>query len=171
MEFDDVEVPAWFWQVIDAAGHRLDALEAWLMHQPKDVVVAYGQAYVVASADLVENYFADGVLVDDHVWSEDSTQDLCTWIVGQGRALWARVASRDLALSDAAQIYLGRVPGSVPWALDASGAVTTKSPWRIETTVYWNRFDEELLDVLNSDEIVFGGPPDVEPESLPVLSS
>ena len=170
MDFEDPEIPAWFWPVIDAAGHRLDVLEAWLTNQPKDVVVAYGQAYIVAAADLVENYFADGVLVDGDVWSEDSTQDLCTWVVGQGRALWARVASGDLPLSDAAQIYLGRVPGTVPWTLDASGVATTKSPWRIECTVYWNRFDEELLEVLNSNEILFGGPPDVEPESLPVVA-
>jgi hypothetical protein len=72
-------------------------------------------------------------------------------------------------VSDAAQIYLGRVQGGMPWALDASGATTTESPWRIEATVYWNRFDEELLEVLNSNEILFGGPPDVEPESLPVV--
>ncbi|MFI5911350.1 hypothetical protein [Dactylosporangium sp. NPDC051541] len=169
MDFSDPEIPAWFWLVIDAAGHRLDVLESWLMQQPKDVVVAYGQAYVVAAADLVEGYFADGVLVDAEVWSEDSTEDLCTWIVGQGRELWARVASGDLPLSDAAQIYLGRVPGSVPWAPDASGASIVKSPWRIEGTVYWNRFDEELLTVLNSNEILFGGPPDVEPDSLPSL--
>jgi hypothetical protein len=46
MDFEDPEIPAWFWPVIDAAGHRLDVLEAWLTNQPKDVVVAYGQAYV-----------------------------------------------------------------------------------------------------------------------------
>jgi hypothetical protein len=169
MDFNDPEIPAWFWQVIDAAGHRLDVLEAWLMNQPKDVVVAYGHAYVVAAGDLVEGYFADGVLVDAAVWSEDATQDLCTWVVGQGRALWARVASGDLPLSDAAQIYLGRAPGSVPWALDESGATTIKSPWWIEGTVYWNRFEEELHEVLNSNEILFGGPPDAEPEALPVV--
>ncbi|GLK99256.1 hypothetical protein [Dactylosporangium matsuzakiense] len=79
------------------------------------------------------------------------------------------VASGDLPLSGAAEIYLGRAPGSVPWALDASGTTIVKSPWRIEGTVYWNRFDEELLAVLNSDEILFAGPPDVEPEALPSL--
>jgi hypothetical protein len=56
MDFSDPEVPDWFWLVIDAAGHRLDVLRAWLMNQPKDVVVAYGHAYEVAAADLVEGY-------------------------------------------------------------------------------------------------------------------
>jgi hypothetical protein len=53
----------------------------------------------------------------------------------------------------------------VPWALDESGATTKKSPWRLEDTVYWNRFDDELAI---SDDVLFGGPPDVEPGSLPV---
>jgi hypothetical protein len=167
--FSDPGIPAWFWLVIDAAGRRVDVLEAWLMTQPREVVVAYGQAYVAAAADLVEGYFADGVVVEGAVWSEDSTQDLCTWVVGQGRALWARVASGDLPLADAARVYLGRVPGSVAWALDGSGAAAVKSPWRIEGTIYWDRFGEELAEVLSSSEILFGGPPDAEPASLPVV--
>jgi len=45
------------------------------------------------------------------------------------------VESLPLPLADAAQIYLGRIPGAVRWASDEGGASTRASPWRTEMTV------------------------------------
>ncbi|MFF7454487.1 hypothetical protein [Kitasatospora sp. NPDC008115] len=143
-------VPAWFWDVLEATRPRLSALESWLGSQPREVLEAFALAYESAADSLAD--FAEGVSVDGDVWSEDSTEDLCLWVVGQGRGLWGAVIAGDLGLEAAAQLYLGRAaPDQVaPWDGEVSNPEHRgyQSPGAIAHGVHRSRFGEDLHERL-----------------------
>ncbi|MFE7560128.1 hypothetical protein [Kitasatospora sp. NPDC057500] len=153
MEPDPDPVPAWFWDVLEAARPRLPALELWLGSQPRSVLEAFALAYESAADSLAD--FAEGVSVDGDVWSEDSTEDLCLWVVGQGRALWGAVIAGELGLEEAAQLYLGCAPLApdrvVPWDEEVSAPEHKgyQSPGAIAYGVYRSRFGEDLHERLD----------------------
>lgn len=127
-------VPDWFWEVLEATRPRLSALELWLGSQPREILEAFALAYESAADSLAD--FSEGVSVDGDVWSEDSTEDLCMWVVGQGCGLWNSVIAGEVRLEEVAQMYLGRarlLPDCVvPWAEDVStrstGATSLPGP-------------------------------------------
>ncbi|MER5619201.1 hypothetical protein [Streptomyces sp. NPDC002215] len=141
-------VPDWFWEVLEATRPRLSALELWLESQPREVLEAFALAYESAADSLAD--FSEGVSVDGDVWSEDSTEDLCMWVVGQGCGLWSSVIAGEVQLEEAAQMYLGRTrpfPDCVvPWDEDVSDPEHKgyQSPWTIVHGIYRTRFAEEL---------------------------
>ncbi|MER6360478.1 hypothetical protein [Kitasatospora sp. NPDC001527] len=145
-------VPEWFWDVLEATRPRLSALEAWLGSQPREVLEEFALAQLEAAEALAD--FAEGVIVDGDGWSEDSTEDLCLWVVGQGRAFWQRVVTGELGLDEAARAYLGRTPplpeGTVAW----DGVVADpehrgyQSSAAIVHGVYRTRFGEDLAERL-----------------------
>ncbi|MEE1736537.1 hypothetical protein PUR49_08490 [Streptomyces sp. BE147] len=97
--------PDWFWDVLDATRPRLSALEAWLQAQPRRILEEFALAYLDAAESLTD--FSEGVRVDGADWSEDSTEDLCLWVVGQGHRFWYAVITGEWELAEAAQVYLG----------------------------------------------------------------
>ncbi|MEU9927717.1 hypothetical protein ACH4F3_22975 [Streptomyces anulatus] len=113
---------------------------------------AFALAYASAAESLAD--FSEGVSVDGDVWSEDSTEDVCMWVVGQGYGLWNSVVVGELRLEEVAQMYLGRAPllpeGVAPW----DGVVSDpehrgyQSPGTIVHGVYRTRFAEELHERL-----------------------
>ncbi|WP_406088236.1 hypothetical protein [Kitasatospora purpeofusca] len=148
----------WFWEVLESTRPRLSALESWLESQPREVLEAFALAYESAAESLAD--FSDGVSVDGDVWSEDSTEDLCMWVVGQGRGLWSSVVVGDRPLEDVARTYLGRaplLPDGVPlWDEEVSdpGHRGYQSPGAIVHGVYRTRFAEDLHERLGG---MFGG--------------
>ncbi|MFF7589287.1 hypothetical protein ACFZCK_17545 [Kitasatospora purpeofusca] len=120
--------------------------------QPREVLEAFALAYGSAAESLAD--FSDGVSVDGDVWSEDSTEDLCMWVVGQGRGLWSSVVAGDLRLEEAAPMYLGRAPllpeGAAPWDGEVSDPEHRgyQSPGAIVHGVYRTRFAEDLHERL-----------------------
>ncbi|MFB7676710.1 hypothetical protein ACFC26_35420 [Kitasatospora purpeofusca] len=141
-----------FWEVLESTRPRLSALESWLGSQPREVLEAFALAYESAAESLAD--FSEGVRVDGEVWSEDSTEDLCLWVVGQGRGLWSPVVVGDLPLEEAARMYLGRsplLPDIVePWDGEVSdpGHRGYQSPGTIVHGVYRTRFAEDLHERL-----------------------
>ena len=78
--------PDWFWNILDSTRPSLAALEAWLVNAPKKRLEQFASAYELAAHSLRDYW--DGPLVDGIQYSEDDTEDLCNWIVAQGRELW-----------------------------------------------------------------------------------
>ncbi|MGW2183793.1 hypothetical protein ACWCXX_38535 [Streptomyces sp. NPDC001732] len=150
MESD--HVPDWFWEVLETTRPRLSALESWLGSQRREVLEDFALAYLDAAETLVD--FSEGVSVDGDIWSEDSTEDLCMWVVGQGRGLWQLVTAGKLSLEEVAQAYLGRTPllpaGAAPWdgVVTGPGHRGYQSPEAIVYGVYRTRFAEELSERL-----------------------
>ncbi|MFD7916329.1 hypothetical protein ACFV30_37430 [Streptomyces sp. NPDC059752] len=148
METEDV--PGWFWEVLDTARPSLSALES----QPRAVLEGYALAYLEAAKSLID--FSEGVTVDGEVWSEDSTEDLCMWVVGQGRAFWRSTVEEAWELPDAAQAYLGR-PSPLMWEVtqwDAQVLRPEHTGYRCPGTlvhgVYRTRFGQDLYERLTA---------------------
>ncbi|MFF4426331.1 hypothetical protein ACFY04_37145 [Streptomyces sp. NPDC001549] len=148
METEDV--PGWFWEVLDTARPSLSALESWLESQPRGVLEGYALAYLEAAESLID--FSEGVTVDGEVWSEDSTEDLCMWVVGQGRVFWRSTVEGAWELPDAAQAYLGR-PSPLMWEVtqwDAQVLRPEHTGYRCPGTlvhgVYRTRFGQDLYE-------------------------
>ncbi|MFE6871298.1 hypothetical protein ACFVFS_32665 [Kitasatospora sp. NPDC057692] len=147
------EVPDWFWDVLEEARPRLSALELWLESRPREVLEAFALAYEAAADALAD--FADGVCVEGDAWSEDDTEDLCLWVVGQGRGLWGSVVSGERSLEDAARLYLGRAPRPsdrvVRWDAEVANPEHRgyQSPGGIAHGVYRSRFAEDLQERLD----------------------
>ncbi|MGW0958484.1 hypothetical protein ACWD4K_05470 [Streptomyces gelaticus] len=145
-------VPDGFWEVLEATRPRLSALELWLESHSREALEAFALAYESAAESLAD--FSEGVSVDGDVWSEDSTEDLCMWVVGQGYELWSSVVVGELRLEEVAQMYLGRAPllpeGVAPWDGDVSDPEHRgyQSPGAIVHGVYRTRFAEELHERL-----------------------
>lgn len=146
------EIPEWFWEVLDATRPRLSALASWLESQPREVLEAYALAYGAAMCSLAD--FSQGVRVDGVVWSEDDTEDLCAWVVGQGRGFWHPTVAGQRDLAEVAQAYLGRVsPFSAevtPWDTGVSNPEHRgyQSPGAIVQGVYRTCFAQSLHDRL-----------------------
>ncbi|WP_242426957.1 MULTISPECIES: hypothetical protein [unclassified Streptomyces] len=105
-------------------------------------------AYLDAAESLID--FSEGVLVDGEAWSEDSTEDLCMWAVGQGRLFCHALATGESELAEAAQAFLGRaspLSGDVTkWDPEVSDPEHQgyQSPDAIVYGVYRTRFAEDL---------------------------
>ncbi|GAA2328886.1 hypothetical protein [Dactylosporangium salmoneum] len=144
-------IPDWFWSALAAARPSLAALEAWLEAQPREVVERFAAAYDAAAGELVDDY-SDGVEVDGIVWSEDSAEDLCAWVVGQGRDFWGRVVDGTWSLAEVADAYLDRPSplgaAAVRWdtAVSHPDHRGYQAPWAIAYGVYRTRFGEELTE-------------------------
>ncbi|MER6499294.1 hypothetical protein ABT218_07855 [Streptomyces sp. NPDC001455] len=147
------QVPDWFWEVLDATRPRLSALEAWLESQPREILEGFASAYLDAAESLID--FSEGVTVDGGVWSEDSTEDLCMWVVGQGRGFWDSVVTGEWELAEAAQAYLGRaspLSGEVTqWDQEVSAPEHRgyQSPDALVHGVYRTRFAQDLYGWLS----------------------
>jgi len=94
--------PDWFWNILDSTRPSLAALEAWLVNAPKKRLEQFASAYELAAHSLRDYW--DGPLVDGIQYSEDDTEDLCNWIVAQGRELWQRVRAGDIDIGRVASI-------------------------------------------------------------------
>ncbi|WP_328954217.1 hypothetical protein [Kitasatospora purpeofusca] len=133
-----------FWEVLESSRPRLSALESWLGSQPWEVLEWFALAYESAAESLAD--FSEGVSVDGEVWSEDSTGDLCLWVVGQGLGLWSSVVVGDLPLEEVARMYLGRAPLPPDVVTPWDGEVS--DPGTIDHGVYRTRFAEDLHERL-----------------------
>src|SRR5713226_10200850 len=96
------EPPEWFWRVLDSTRPDLQRLEAWLETASKEQVEQFAHAFEIAAAAVCD--FWDGPEVDGVVYSEDDTEDLCKWVVGQGRDLWKSVVDGDRTLANVARL-------------------------------------------------------------------
>ncbi|MFJ9696105.1 hypothetical protein [Kitasatospora sp. NPDC101183] len=144
---DAAGAPDWFWDALEAARPRLTALEAWLVAQPRETLEEFARVFEDAAGELAD--YSEGVSVDGLVWSEDATEELCWWVVGQGRAFWRSVATGDVGLGEAAQAYLGRTQAAVVWDETVLGPEHRgyQSPGDLVYGVYRSRFGVYMEDL------------------------
>lgn len=152
----DFQVPDWFWDAIEATRPHVAALEAWLVAEPKATVEQFALHYDIAAPELAD--YSCGIEVDGMGWSEDDMEDLCRWIVGQGRAYWQSVIDGDRTLLAAARTFLD---DANHWNSEVSDPAHRgyQSPGGIARGVYWSQFGEMMDDVI--------GDPDYRPASPP----
>nr|BFE62418.1 hypothetical protein GCM10020063_069440 [Dactylosporangium thailandense] len=100
-----VEVSDRFWDVLESHGRSQARLVGWLREASEDEIVDYQGSFEAAAEELADYW--DGPVVDGVQYSEDDTEDLCLWIVGEGRESWdaARVD-----FEGAIRRYLARDP-------------------------------------------------------------
>ena len=106
------------WEQLESHGRDQAGLVAWLRAAPAEEIVAFQAAYELAAEELADYW--DGPEVGGVQYSEDDTEDLCHWIVAQGRTAW-EAARTDFP--GAIGRYLARdrddpwVPGAAAYAV------------------------------------------------------
>ncbi|WP_432987412.1 DUF4240 domain-containing protein [Dactylosporangium sp. CA-233914] len=116
-----MDVPDRFWNVLEAHAPSTQRLTAWLRGASEDEIVAFQLAYELAAEEITDYW--DGPVVDGVPYSEDDTEDLCQWIVAQGRPAWEAARSGPAGLTEAIRRYVERdlddawIPGSVAHAI------------------------------------------------------
>ena len=142
-------IPEWFWSLIEAAkpslvllGERLEALSRTEIEQ-------WQQAYELAAEAIVP--YGDGPDMGGEVGvlSEDGTEDLCKWIVSQGRGLWQqepRPTRPEVVGSSYWRADQGVVPEYPPWSTTVANPEYRgyQDPSYIAYPIYRARFDAEL---------------------------
>jgi hypothetical protein len=137
--------PDWFWNILDSTRPSLAALETWLVNAPKEQLEEFANVYELAAQSLCDYW--DGPLVDNLQYSEDDTEDLCNWVVSQGRELWQRVRAGDIDIGCVASIlskgefHLLPVP-TEQWSTEVSNPKHRgyQDPALIAMGVYFTRF-------------------------------
>ena len=91
-------MPELLWTVIENSKPSLQRLADWLESASREDVERFALTYEWAAQEIAEYW--QGPLVDDVQYSEDDTEDLCNWIVSQGRKLWGQAVSEEIDLAD-----------------------------------------------------------------------
>ncbi|MFG2044596.1 DUF4240 domain-containing protein [Dactylosporangium sp. NPDC048998] len=97
------QMPDRFWSVLESHARNQDSLVSWLRRASADEIVAYQLAYEQAAEEIADYW--DGPVVDGVPYSEDDTEDLCKWVVAQGREAWVAACSD---LGEAVRRYTAR---------------------------------------------------------------
>jgi len=148
-DFEEAELPDWFWDAIEATKPNVAALEAWLLAAPKHTVEEFGYHYETASLELAE--YSSGIQIGDLSFSEDDMEDLCHWIVSQGRAYWQSVIDGERTLHEAAD-PAGFAANHWNSAVSDPAHRGYQSPSGIAHGVYWSRFGEYLDEVIDDPD-------------------
>ena len=148
------EILEWFWTVLESARPDLGRLASWLEAATRTEIEAFTRKFSEAK-EAVANY-SDGVQVDGTVFSEDSMEDLCEWIVAQGRDFWEAAVSGGTDLAELAREYLAEESGraaSRAWDASALGEKYRgyRSAYYLAFGVYRARFDADLYDAICGD--------------------
>ncbi|WP_194923311.1 hypothetical protein [Catenulispora pinisilvae] len=133
---EDGEIPDAFWDRVGSAGPGDEGATAWLSVATASEIVEYQLAFELAAEELAD--YSDGPCVDAFVFSEDDTEDLCLWIVAQGRQAWQSVRAGRESLAQAARRYLAR-------RLDAESETWTAAGTSAYS-IFHDRFGESLSD-------------------------
>jgi hypothetical protein len=139
----------WFWKALDATRPSLAALESWLMNASQEHVEQFAAEYELAAQALCDYW--DGPIVDGVEYSEDDTEDLCDWVVAQGRELWHKVKDREIDIGTIALVHsrgnydLLPVPVS-EWTTEVRDSKHRgyQDPASIASGVYRSRFGVDL---------------------------
>ena len=145
----DNEIPEWFWELLDASRPSLQLLVDALEARPKEDLVAFARAFEEAAEEVCDYW--DGPVVDDVPFSEDGTEDLCKWVVSQGRELWQQAVSKTIPLDDLVRLYWAsgdsRDVAHPRWETTVNKAAYDgwRSPAAIVYAIFATRFGEDLL--------------------------
>jgi hypothetical protein len=131
------EIPEWLWRVIEQTKPSSEKLIQWFESVEKERIVQFYVAFDYASQEISD--YSAGVRIDNYVFSEDSMEDLCDWIVSQGKDLWEQSTGETADLVAIARIYL-----------DVENDPNAKYPkWFPQTIAhrfYYKHFNEAIFD-------------------------
>ena len=144
--------PDWFWRVLDSARPSLRRLADWLESATQQEIEDYAVSFRNAAEDIT-NYW-DG----PEGYSEDSTEDLCTWTVSQGEVLWRKAVTREISLEELVRIYeqveTGQESRYSNWIREETlnAYMGYLSPTGLPMIIYEQRFGADLYDRLDELE-------------------
>ncbi len=144
------EIPEWFWSLIETTKPSLALLIERLEALSQAELEQWQRAYELAAAAIVPYWDGPDMGGNLGVLSEDSTEDLCEWIVSQGRELWQRATGPGADLIYLAHLYQRAEQGLIPEYPAWSTAVTNpeyrgyRDPCYIAYPIYRARFGSEL---------------------------
>jgi hypothetical protein len=146
------EIPGWFWTTLDDARPELSRLCTFLEAMAREHLVAFARAYRDA-AEAVCDYW-DG----PEGFSEDDTEDLCNWIVGQGQVVWRRAieagpgALESLVRAFEAAEANPDSPGSWKTSVPRDEYRGWQSPSGIAYPIFARRFNADLHGFLEGGD-------------------
>ena len=82
------EIPDWFWQQIDLARADRERFRQAVREMSRDDLIGFAQTYDLAAAEFRAEYYVEHVAPG---LSEDSIDDIASWIVAQGRDHYVQV--------------------------------------------------------------------------------
>ncbi len=85
--FDPNDISDNFWEIIRKTDNSRNILEKILMEEDKDNIYKFAGEFTEAAIQLNDSPFLD--YLED--LSEDETQDICYWIVSQGKDLYQNI--------------------------------------------------------------------------------
>ena len=118
------EIPETFWQQIDLARESRERFREKVRQMDREALIDFCRAYDKAAAELYVEPFLDYI---DPALSEDGIDELCRWVVAQGRAYYAKV------LAD---------PKAIPYRVDSNDPVLGFSGDVFRE--YYRRYQESL---------------------------
>jgi len=144
------EIPAWFWETLDSARPNLQALASFLENTSRQTLIEFATFYREASQEACEYW--NGPIVDDIPFSEDDTEDLCNWVVSQGKSVWERAIASRRSLEPIVRLYRendGKA-SSTSWTTHVDNAeyLGYQAPEHIAFAIFRTRFADDLTDVL-----------------------
>ena len=98
-----IDIPAWFWSMLDETRPSLENLALLLEDLSRERLVQFAFHYQAAAQEVCDYW--QGPVVDDISFSEDDTEDLCNWVVGQGRSMWEHALSLGSDLEPIVRLY------------------------------------------------------------------
>jgi hypothetical protein len=99
------EIPDTFWELVDLGREDRERFRERVRQMDPEVMIDFCRTCDKASAELYGEPYLDLV---DPALSEDGVNDLCEWVVMQGRAYYAKI------LAD---------PASIPYRVDSHDPV------------------------------------------------
>jgi hypothetical protein len=158
MSAEVLPIPQWFWDLIDSSKPDLEKLVSKLETLNREQLENYHGFYASASNAVCEPW--EGPYIDGDIknLSEDSTKDLCDWIVSQGYDYWYSIASlpeeqKEEALRkafwDEDKVSLGKEAGTlVQWNYNTGNPAYKgyASPSAIAMAIFQTRYKESILE-------------------------
>jgi hypothetical protein len=143
-------IPDWFWSLIEVARPSLQLLIERLEALSQTEIAQWQQAYELAAEAIVPYWDGPDMGGEVGVLSEDGTEDLCKWIVSQGRGLWQQATAPNADLKSLVRLYWranqGMVPEYPPWSKTVENPEYRgyQDPSCIAYPIYRARFGAEL---------------------------
>lgn len=114
--------------------------------------------FEILAMDLCD--YTDGPFLNDEIGylSEDGAEDLCVWIVSQGKTYWDSVLKEEKSLKDTffvmSDVQVGKSEAAMKWKYDVvNPKYNGLGHQSLAIALYQDRFEEDLLDYAKRDEI------------------
>jgi Protein of unknown function (DUF4240) len=127
MTFHPSEIPDFFWEIIETANNGHENLTEILLKADKNTIYKFAGEFGSAAVALTDKRYVDRM----EVTSEDSIEDICHWIVSQGKDYYEKIWNN---------------PELIPKYDDIQRVGNLES---VAAFVYEEKFGEEMPDTID----------------------